>query len=156
NIGLTRTVWSAAAINIVSALLSLTVSRRVVRRRSGFSAAWAAAGRASFSRPPSPAWVLPLMLLSGAVALFHEVLWTRLLSHVLGTSLHAFGVMLASFLGGLALGAAVGALLARDRRQAVAGFAISQLACALAAAAGYLLVNRFLPDTGLESSTLLT
>lgn len=155
-LGLTRTVWSAAAVNVLAALLSLTVARRTVRR-SGFSAAWAAASRVSFARPPAPAWVLPLILVSGAVALFHEVLWTRLLTHVLGSSLHAFGILLASFLGGLALGAAVGAMLAQDRRSAVPGFAISQLACALAAAAAYILVNRFLPDTaGLVSSVLLT
>jgi spermidine synthase len=157
SLGLTRTVWAAAAINVLTAVFSLTVSRRVARRRSGFSAAWAAASRARFSRPPSPAWVLPLMLFSGAVALFHEVLWTRLLTHVLGSSLHAFGITLASFLAGLALGAAVGALLAQDKRAAVPGFAISQTACALAAAAAYVLVNRVLPDrTALVSSTLLT
>jgi spermidine synthase len=157
NIGLTRTVWWAAGINIAAALLALTVARRAVRRRAGFSAAWAAASRASFAPPPAPAWILPLMLISGAVALFHEVLWTRLLTHVLGSSLQAFGIILASFLGGLALGAAVGGVLAQDERSAVPGFAIAQLACALAAAAAYILVNRLLPDTsGLVSSTLLT
>jgi spermidine synthase len=156
NLGLTRTVWSAAAANVLAAGLALTVARHSTRRRAGFSAAWAAASRAAFSRPPAPVWVLPLMFVSGGVALFHEVLWTRLLSHVLGSSLHAFGIILASFLGGLALGAAAGSALARDRRSAVAGFAVSQMACALAAACAYILVNRLLPDTtGLMSNTLL-
>lgn len=157
NLGLTRTIWSAAAANVLAAGLALTVvRRRPPRRRAGFSAAWAAASRASFSRPPAPVWILPLMFISGGVALFHEVLWTRLLTHVLGSSLHAFGIMLASFLGGLACGAAAGSALAGDRRSAVAGFAISQMACALAAASAYILVNRLLPDTsGMVSSTLL-
>ena len=153
--GLTRTVWLAAVINIVSALLALTVPQRPIRRRTGFSAAWAAASRASFSRPPAPVWILPIMFVSGGVALFHEVLWTRLLSHVLGSSLHAFGVMLASFLGGLALGAGVSSTLARDRRSAVPGFAISQIACALAAAVAYILVNRMVPDSSAKVSTTL-
>ena len=157
NLGLTRTVWSAAAANVLAAGLALTVvRRRPPRRRAGFSAAWAAASRASFSHPPGPVWVLPLMFISGGVALFHEVLWTRLLTHVLGSSLHAFGIMLASFLGGLACGAAAGSALAGDRRSAVVGFAISQMACALAAASAYILVNRLLPDsTGMVSGTLL-
>jgi spermidine synthase len=156
NLGLTRTVWSAAAANVLAAGLASTVARRPARRRAGFSAAWAAASRASFSRPPAPVWVLPLMLMSGGVALFHEVLWTRLLSHVLGSSLHAFGIMLASFLGGLALGAAAGSALAGGRRSALPGFAICQMAGALAAAAAYILVNRLLPDpSGRVSNTLL-
>jgi spermidine synthase len=154
--GLTRTVWSAAAANVLAAGLALTVSRHSTRRRAGFSAAWAAASRASFSMPPAPVWVLPLMFVSGGVALFHEVLWSRLLSHVLGSSLHAFGIMLASFLGGLAFGGAAGSALASDRRSAVPGFAISQMACALAAASAYILVNRLLPDTsGMVNNTLL-
>jgi spermidine synthase len=156
DMGLRRTVWWAAAANALAAALALTVARHSTRRRAGFSAAWAAASRASFSRPPAPAWVLPLMFISGGVALFHEVLWTRLLSHVLGSSLHAFGIMLASFLGGLAFGAAAGAALAGDRRWAVPGFAISQMACGLAAASAYILVNRLLPDnSAMVSNTLL-
>ena len=61
------------------------------------------------------------MLLSGAVSFFHEVLWTRMLSHVLGSSIHAFGVMVASFLAGIALGGGVGAWLARTRTWADPG-----------------------------------
>src|SRR6185436_13247865 len=59
---------------------------------------------AIFTRLPGPGWVLPLMLLAGAVAFFQEVLWTRMLAHVVGSSIYAFGVMLASFLAGIALG----------------------------------------------------
>ena len=44
------------------------------------------------------------MLLAGAVAFFQEVLWTRMLAHVVGSSIYAFGVMVASFLTGIALG----------------------------------------------------
>lgn len=154
SLGLTRTVWSAAILNIVAALLALTVAQRPIRRRSGFSAAWSAAGRASFSRPPSPVWILPLMLISGAVGLFHEVLWTRMLSHVLGSSLHAFGLMLASFLGGLALGGAVGSPLARNRRVAVSAFASSQIGGALAAVGAYIALDRVLADSLLTENSV--
>lgn len=136
-VGLRRTIWSAVALNIIAAALALTVSQTTTRRRSGFAAAWAAASRASFSSPPAPTWILPLMLLSGAVALFHEVLWTRLLSQVLGGSLQAFGVMLAGALGGLALGAAVGSVFARDRRGSIVAFVVTEVACAVAAVAAY-------------------
>ena len=49
------------------------------------------------------------MLLAGAVAFFQEVLWARMLAHVVGSSIYAFGVMVASFLTGIALGGALGA-----------------------------------------------
>ncbi len=66
--------------------------------------------RTPFGRcSPAPAWVLPLMLLAGAVAFFQEVLWSRMLSHVVGSSVYAFGVMVASFLVGIALGGGIGA-----------------------------------------------
>ena len=55
------------------------------------------------------------MLLAGAVAFFQEVLWTRMLSHVVGSSIYAFGVMVASFLTGIAIGGGIGAALARTR-----------------------------------------
>src|SRR5258708_36107589 len=87
------------------------------------------------------------MVLSGGVALFHEILWTRLLSQVLGSSLQAFGTLLASFLGGLALGAAVGSALARERRIAIPGFVMAELGCAVSAACAYLLMSPMLHRT---------
>ncbi|MEJ0040045.1 MAG: fused MFS/spermidine synthase [Gammaproteobacteria bacterium] len=85
------------------------------------------------------------MLASGAIAFFHEVLWTRMLSHVLGSSIHAFGVMVASFLAGIAIGGAVGARVARTRERAYQGFVIAQIGCAVAAACGFLILDRFMP-----------
>lgn len=75
-------------------------------------------------------WILPLMLLSGAVSFCYEVLWTRLLSHLLGGSVQAFATMLASFLAGIALGSAWGGRLARRADRAAAGFALAQLGVA--------------------------
>jgi len=63
-------------------------------------------------------WILPLMRLSGTIAFTHEVLWTRLLQHVVGGSVLAFGIMVASFLLGIALGGACGSQLARVRASA--------------------------------------
>jgi spermidine synthase len=131
-LGLTRTVWLAAAIN---ALVAITV----------FILARCAPTRA-LQRPADHAaglhWVLPLMLISGAVAFLHEVLWTRLLSHILGSSLYAFGVMLASFLAGIAAGGALGGVLARRRESAIRWLAISELATAGAAILAWCLLAR--------------
>ncbi|MHA7839950.1 MAG: fused MFS/spermidine synthase, partial [bacterium] len=72
-------------------------------------------------------WILPAMTLSGAVSFVYEVLWTRLLGHVLGGSTAAFASMLSSFLLGIALGSAVASRFARTRESAARGFILAQL-----------------------------
>ncbi len=136
-LGLTKTVWAAAAINLFVAALALTLSKTAANRSVTVDAEPAttdpSAPAERMQASASPAWVLPLMLVSGAVSFLHEVLWTRMLGHVLGSSIYAFGVMVASFLAGIALGGGVGALLARRRQGAARWLAISELAAALAA-----------------------
>jgi spermidine synthase len=67
--------------------------------------------------PPSPvlsSWpVYVAIALSGAGALAAEVIWTRLLSLLLGGTVYTFSIILAVFLAGLGLGSAVGSTLAR-------------------------------------------
>lgn len=52
-------------------------------------------------------WLLGLGFISGAVALAYEVLWTRELLNLLGSTTRASALVLAGFMGGLALGAYV-------------------------------------------------
>ena len=56
---------------------------------------------------------------SGFVALVHEVAWTRVLVMVLGPTGAAFSAMLVAFIGGLAIGSALGAWLARATERPV-------------------------------------
>ena len=51
--------------------------------------------------------------LSGATALASEVVWTRLLSLMLGGTVYTFSIILAVFLTGLGIGSSVGSWLAR-------------------------------------------
>src|SRR6185295_10626420 len=51
--------------------------------------------------------------LSGMAALGAEVVWTRLLSLLIGGTVYTFSIILAMFLVGLGIGSSVGALLAR-------------------------------------------
>src|SRR5205085_1810367 len=44
---------------------------------------------------------------SGFVAMLYEVAWTRLLALSLGSSTHAFSIMLITFISGIAVGAAI-------------------------------------------------
>ena len=88
-------------------------------------------------KPSGSAWILPLVLASGFVSFTYEVLWTRLLSHFLGGTLYAFATMLATFLCGITLGAAVASLLAKDAEKARKGFVIAQLGVALCSFAAF-------------------
>jgi predicted membrane-bound spermidine synthase len=51
-----------------------------------------------------PLLVLGATALSGAASFVYEIVWVRMLSLAVGTTLHAFELMLASFIAGIALG----------------------------------------------------
>ena len=93
-----------------------------------------------------PAWILPLILISGANAFFYEVLWTRMLAHVLGGSIYAFATMLAAFLTGIALGSGLAGRVATDRSRAAYGFALTQVAIAALSMAVYAWMGPLIPE----------
>jgi len=73
---------------------------------------------------------------SGACALGAEVVWTRLLSLMLGATVYTFSMILAVFLAGLGAGSAAGALMSRAVRPRLAlGYAQTALVIAVAWAA---------------------
>ena len=152
--GLSHTIWFAAALNALVFLLAAALAQRVAgqRRDRHYTGDVATVPRPvrppTFNRFPGPGWVLPLMLVAGAVALFQEVLWTRMLAHVVGSSVHAFGVMVASFLTGIALGGGLGAAVARTREAAVHALGAALIVAAAAAGAAYLLLERLMPGVG--------
>ncbi|MFL2555021.1 MAG: fused MFS/spermidine synthase [Candidatus Rariloculaceae bacterium] len=93
-----------------------------------------------------PGWILPLILISGANAFFYEVLWTRMLTHILGGSIYAFATMLAAFLTGIALGGGLAGKFATDRRRAAMAFAIVQTAIAALSMLVYAWMGALIPD----------
>ena len=90
-------------------------------------------------------WILPAMMISGAVSFVYEVLWTRLLGQVLGGSTAAFASMLASFLLGIALGSAVASRFAKTRESATLGFIIAQIGTGILAWVAFR-ASEYLPD----------
>lgn len=66
------------------------------------------------SKLPAGSWPVLLTLgLSGLTALGAEVVWTRILSLLLGPTTYTFSLILGGFLAGLGLGSSAGAFLAR-------------------------------------------
>ena len=92
-------------------------------------------------------WILALILVSGANAFFYEVLWTRMLSHVMGGSIYAFATMLAAFLTGIALGGGLAGPLAKDRERAALAFAATQALIAVLSVGVYLWMGPLIPES---------
>jgi spermidine synthase len=74
-------------------------------------------------------------LFSGATGLIYEVLWARMLGLVFGMTTLAIGLVLAAFMGGLALGSAIAARLAARIARAVRAYALIEVAIGLYALA---------------------
>ena len=84
---------------------------------------------------------------SGAAALIYEITWTRLLTLFMGHTVAAASTVLAAFMGGLAIGAALaGRLSARlDRQSALRGYAVVEILIALFAIVLPLELKLFVP-----------
>ena len=170
--GLSATVWIGVAINAAVFGLAAFIAtqapapsvapdsgsqdRREADCPKGFVSNCVAplvtgAGRAMRDRVADvfrsqPAWILLLMFFSGANSFLYEVLWTRMLSHVLGGSIYAFATMLAAFLTGIAFGGGLAGAFAKDRRSATSNFAITQVAIALLSIGIYQWMGFAIPD----------
>ncbi|MEE2986966.1 MAG: fused MFS/spermidine synthase, partial [Nitrospinota bacterium] len=57
---------------------------------------------------PSRTWVFLFFFISGATGLIYEVVWTRLLTLVMGNTQYSVATVLTVFMGGLALGSYLG------------------------------------------------
>ena len=115
--------YVAALINLVVALVSLAVaSRAPLHAQAGGTA------ESSLASEPTAAdfvedspWPVYITIgLSGACALGAEVIWTRLMSMMLGTTVYVFSIILAVFLVGLSIGTAGGSWLTRAVRPRMA------------------------------------
>jgi len=143
-LGLSGTIGAAIAVNV----LIFVIASAIVRiAPSQAQSAGAAETPAATAVPQGGLWILPLMLISGANTFAYEVLWTRLLGHVLGGSIVSFAAMLASFLTGIALGSALAARLARDRGRAALGFVLAQVGIAITSMAIYQWLYTLAPTT---------
>lgn len=85
-------------------------------------------------------WVLRVYFLCGFTALSYEVIWNRILTLHLGSSVYAYSIMLAIYLTGITLGAAVMSAMLKRIKRPVLAFAIVQIALAFDV---ILIINQF-------------
>jgi spermidine synthase len=124
---LAAATYAAAALNVVVAAGGFALARRTGRApaaaESSPAAATAVTPASNHHRWP----VLIAIALSGMSALGAEVVWTRLLSLLLGATVYTFSIILAVFLAGLAIGSTAGAAWGRRTARPLAALGLSQI-----------------------------
>jgi spermidine synthase len=157
-LGVRRATAVAVGINVAVGLVALGLSRLAgTVPRSGRQAVDAASPQGA--PPPLPFRLALLGIgISGFCALAYEVLWTRVLGLVLGTSVYSFTIMLVAFLAGIAAGGQAHSLLpdawasARGWRAQILAFAATQVAIgAFALGATYALGDLPAQASGLQT-----
>ena len=163
-LGLMGTLWCGVVISFLIFLVASTLAKKispevadkVAVKKTMPSANPDVEPEALKFMLPGPHWILPIMLVSGAVTFTYEVLWTRLLSHILGGSVVAFATMLASFLGGITLGSALASRFSRNWQASFNGFVVCQVGIALTSVGIYKFLDLAIPATpGLYNNILI-
>ncbi|RPJ59523.1 MAG: SAM-dependent methyltransferase, partial [Acidobacteria bacterium] len=123
----------AVALNVVVATTAYLLSKASVHEVP-------APIRQKGRRAPGAATVYVVIAISGMTALAAEVLWTRLLSLLIGGTVYTFSLLLAVFLFGLGIGSSGGAALAARVKSPRAALGWCQmLLCAGIAWSAYML-----------------
>ncbi len=110
--------FAAAAINVAIGIACFVWSRRLPARRKHTQRA---------SRESEKVQLIFLAIaFSGLAALGAEVVWTRLLSLLLGGTVYTFSIILAVFLCGLWLGSSAGAFISRRMSHPIMALTVCQ------------------------------
>jgi spermidine synthase len=106
--------YVAAAINLIVAAASFALARRVPAQAQPLPDGRGSESGLDPSRDRQGALAVYVTIgLSGACALGAEVVWTRLMGMMLGSTVYVFSIILAVFLIGLAMGSGGGSWLVR-------------------------------------------
>jgi predicted membrane-bound spermidine synthase len=136
-IGLQATVLAGAALNFAAGAAALFVSGWIKETQGSENKNDSSEAEEMFT-PREITLAVVGIGLSGFVAMLYEVVWTRMLALALGSSTHAFSLMLITFITGIAAGAWIVGRWKRLRRTLDA-FGWAELALAMT-----LLVSMFL------------
>jgi spermidine synthase len=108
-LGVQKTIWFAASINLAIGIVAVLIERgnQGLNLLSTTDKAGASEVDATFD---SRRFWLFCAFISGFVTISMQIVWSRLLAMIIGSSTYAFSIVLALFLAGLSLGAYLGSL----------------------------------------------
>lgn len=137
--------FAAVGLNVAVAAGALLLARVLPARVATEPAERPAPGAAAAAAPRVRAPIYVAIALSGLAALGAEVVWTRLLSLLLGSTTYTFSLILAVFLGGLGIGSSGGSWWAARARRPGYALAACQLLAAVSVAWGAWVIGGVLP-----------
>ena len=137
--GTRNTLWLAAAVNLLVAMIARQLDRSMTRADD--------APLAEVTVADSPieapaAFVLIASAVVGFAFFLMELVWYRMLGPLLGGSVFTFGLILALALLGIGIGGLLYALVGAARRPTLAGFAMTCLIEGVAVAIPYAMGDR--------------
>src|SRR3989442_2367325 len=141
--GTQATLWLAAALTLLIAVVARTIDRHAVDPASVEREPRLATTVPELDPPANPAFPARtafLLLASGTVGFaffLMELVWYRMLGPLLGGSVFTFGLVLAIALAGIGLGGLLYSFMADDRGATLSGFAATCLIEAVAVAFTY-------------------
>lgn len=111
-IGLQNSLYFSAIINIVIALAAIIISYKSYEPQISEGTDENETPEKNYSLVPQISKTMGIIItavagLSGLAALTYEMLWTRLLVNILGSSTYAFSIMLMAFISGITLGSII-------------------------------------------------
>jgi spermidine synthase len=129
----------AVALNITIALIALTLANKKT-----YKAVQTSDQQETLKLQITPAYIA--IALSGLTALGAQIVWTRLISLLLGATVYTFSVILAVFLSGLGIGSAIGSTLAAKVKNPTLALAICQLLLVAAIPYAAYAINHIMPE----------
>jgi len=145
-IGVSNSVYLASVLSLVVGVAAILTGKSAPVEPSSQSAGKEAPAEEAPEAAPASSYIPTIVLLSfavsGAAALAYEVLYTRVLVFSLGTSAHAFSVMLMTFLVGIALGSFVISRLVDRWRNLTDSFAIVEIIIGAAVLGSIYVISR--------------
>ncbi|MCC7144584.1 MAG: fused MFS/spermidine synthase [Candidatus Eisenbacteria bacterium] len=149
-IGVHPTLWLAIALNVGIGLICLQLAKTRGTEWAGPAATGNAAPPAASLSPEDGGGrsLLFVMAICGFVSLGLEVVWTRMLVMIVGTSTYAFATMLSSFLVGITLGSFIARLFVDRLRDARVALGVVQVLIGLSTLATILVMERVSSGVG--------
>ncbi|MDP3888422.1 MAG: fused MFS/spermidine synthase [bacterium] len=144
-IGVRETVWLASSFSLIIGLIVLYLARRTHKSTQDSTLIHADSKRInteSVKISTHQLTILSVFFLTGFASLALEVLWTRVLILVFGSSTYAFTIILAVFLSGIAIGSFLASRFLLDRKSMIGWLVGLQLLLGL----GVILATLFLPQ----------
>jgi spermidine synthase len=145
-IGMFRTNLTACSTNFLLCGAALLLARFTTHRGRQITAS---TERVALKTTPAALRRARIALwgigISGAVAMVYQLVWTRTLSLILGSSVYAFTLILLCFLLGLALGGALYARRTADQPGQLANLSVIHIIIAVLVTVGLLLTDELPP-----------